>query len=298
LELQRYRGRDDLDRLLAFCSTAAVAKLPSPPTWHPGDLVWQLRGRFDVAHPLYAAVEDGQVVGALWFQGEELLIDALPVEATRLSRLLDAALEKARRAGSGKLQSGVRDEDAERQAAFAAVGFTRTAPWNVRFERDLTHAPPTEPAVIPGLRLRDCVGIDPEARAEAHRAAWSALDHMGIDATSGFSADEYLSLATGGVYDPRFDVVAETPDGRLVASATAWADPASGAAVFEPVGVNPPFRGTGLTAAVMTEAMVRLAAAGLRRARVGTAHFNTSAIAAYAKAFERAGTSSTWSLAL
>jgi len=298
LELQRYRGRDDLDRLLAFCSAAAAAKLPSPPTWHPGDLVWQLRGRFDIAHALYAAVEEGAVVGALWFQGEELLIDALPGDATRLSRLLGAAIEKARRAGSSRLRSGVRDEDDERQAALATAGFSRTGPANMRFERGLVLAPPTSPAAIPGLRLRDCVGIDPEARAEVHRAAWSALDHMGIDATSEFSADEYLSLATGGVYDPHFDIVAETPDGRLVASATAWADPASGTAVFEPVGADPEFRGAGLTAAVMAEAMVRLAAAGFRTARVGTAHFNASAIAAYAKAFDVAGRGSTWSLAL
>ena len=49
-----------------------------------------------------------------------------------------------------------------------------------------------------------------------------------------------------------------------------------------------------LARAVMTEAMQRLAAAGVRRARVGTAHFNTAAVAAYAKAFDRAGSSSIW----
>ncbi len=74
---------------------------------------------------------------------------------------------------------------------------------------------------------------------KVHRAAWSALDHMGIAAVSKFSADEYLSLTAGGVYDPRFDIVAETADGRLVANALAWADLASGVAVFEPVGTDP-----------------------------------------------------------
>jgi ketosteroid isomerase-like protein len=112
----------------------------------------------------------------------------------------------------------------------------------MRFERDLTVAPPVAPHLA-GLRLRDCVGIDPEARARAHRAAWSALEHIGISADSTFSANDYLSLTTGGAYDPCFYIVAEAADGRL--AATAWADRAGGVAVFEPVGVDPEFRGGG-----------------------------------------------------
>lgn len=298
MELHRYRGRQDLPRLLAFCSVATSARAPSRPTWHPGDLVWQLRGRFDVAHPLYAVIRGGSVVGALWFQDEDLLMDVLPSDGLLLPQLLDASIEEARRAGSSRLQSEVADDDTGRQAAFAAAGFSRIGPGGVRFERDLTlasHAP--HPAGA-GFRLRDCVGIDPEARAEVHRAAWSALEHIGISAASTFSASDYLSLTTSGIYDPRFDILAETAEGRLVASATAWPDWASGVAVFEPVGVHPEFRGAGLTAAVMTEAMARLVAAGMRKGCVGTAHFNTAAIAAYTKAFDRAGSTSIWSRGL
>jgi hypothetical protein len=297
LELHRYCGREALPPLLGFCSAVTRARAPSRPTWHPGDLVWQLRGHFDAAHALYAVVEGDAVVGALWFQGEELLFDVLPGDASRLPTLLDAALEKARRGGSNHLQTPVANEDGERQAALAAAGFSHAGPGGVRFERDLKAGPPAA-RPIAGLRLRDCVGIDPEARAEAHRAAWSALEHIGITAVSGFSASDYLSLTTGGAYDPRFDIVAEASDGRLVASATAWADLASVVAVFEPVGVHPEFRGVGLTAAVMTEAMARLAAAGVRTARVGTAHFNAAAIAAYAKVFQPGGSTSLWSRAL
>ncbi|MFI4974766.1 MAG: GNAT family N-acetyltransferase [Caulobacterales bacterium] len=294
LELHRYRRRQDLPRLLAFCSAVTVARAPSRPTWHPGDLIWQLRGHFDVAHALYAVVSGDAVVGALWFQGEDLLLDVLPDDGSLLPQVLSAAIEKARRAGSARLTSSVADEDSERQATLAAVGFSCVGPGGVRFERDLTNAPPVAPHAA-GFRLRDCVGIDPEARAQVHRAAWSALEHIGITAVSPFSASDYLSLTTGGAYDPRFDIVAEASDGRLAATATAWADPVSRAAVFEPVGVDPEYRGAGLIAAVMTEAMVRLAEAGMHKARVGTAHFNTAAIAAYAKAFDRAGSTSIWS---
>ena len=294
LELHRYRGRGDLPRLLVFCSAVTKVRAPSRPTWHPGDLVWQLRGRFETAQTLYAVVRDDVVVGALWFQGEDLVFDVLPGDASLLAELLRAAIEKARRAGSSCLNTETVDEDAERQVALAASGFSPTGPGNVRFGRDLGAAPPVA-VQLPGFRWRDCVGIDAEARAEVHRAAWSALEHIGINATSGFSAADYLSLTSTAAYDPRFDILAETHDGRLVATATAWADQESGAAVFEPVGVIPEFRGIGLTAAVMTEAMLRLSAAGVRKARVGTAHFNAAAIAAYAKAFDRAGSSTIWS---
>jgi hypothetical protein len=48
----------------------------------------------------------------------------------------------------------------------------------------------------------------------------------------------------------------------------------------------------------MSEAMVRLAAAGIRKARGSTAHFNSAAIAAYAKVFDRVGSTSIWSRTL
>jgi ribosomal protein S18 acetylase RimI-like enzyme len=68
----------------------------------------------------------------------------------------------------------------------------------------------------------------------------------------------------------------------------------SGVAVFEPVGVHPAFRGRGLATAAMIEAMRRLVDEGLRVARVGAAHINTSAIAAYSRAFDQVGLSSFW----
>jgi mycothiol synthase len=270
---------------------------PSRPTWHPGDLTWQLRGHFDVPHALYAIISGAEVVGALWFQGADLLVDMLPEAQSLLHQVLAAAVEKARRAGAARLNTEAVDADSEWQAALAAAGFSRGGPGNVQFERDLSLAPPAAPRVD-GFRLRDCVGIDPEARARVHRAAWSALQHIGITASSTFSASDYLSLTTVSAYDPRFDILAQADDGRLAATATAWADTSSGVAVFEPTGADPEFRGAGLTAAVMTEAMVRLAAAGIRKARVGTAHFNTAAIAAYAKAFGRVGSTSIWSRTL
>ena len=297
MELHRYRGRQDLARLLAFCSAATAARAPSRPPWHPGELAWELRGHFDEDRALYAVVRDGSVVGALSLQSENMIFDVLPRDASLLPRVLDAAIKKARDAGFSRLETETPDDDCECQAALAAAAFTCARPGWVLFERDLIRNPPAMPH-ISGFRFRDCVGIDAEARAGVHRAAWSALGYMGITRESKFSADDYLSLAVGGAYDPRFDIIAEACDGRLAGSATAWADRASGVAVFEPVGVAPEFRGSGVASAMMAEAMNRLARGGMRRAHVLTPHYNAAALGAYGKAFDRAGSTSIWTRVL
>ena len=94
MELHRYRGRQDLARLLAFCSAATAARAPSRPPWHPGELAWELRGHFDEDRALYAVVRDGSVVGALSLQSENMIFDVLPRDASLLPRVLDAASRK------------------------------------------------------------------------------------------------------------------------------------------------------------------------------------------------------------
>ncbi|HEX3915808.1 MAG TPA: GNAT family N-acetyltransferase, partial [Caulobacteraceae bacterium] len=68
---------------------------------------------------------------------------------------------------------------------------------------------------------------------------------------------------------------------------------------FEPVGVALAHRGQRLASAILREAMARLKARGLSEARVGTAHFNHAAIAAYlAAGFAPAGSSHWWAKAV
>ena len=140
-----------------------------------------------------------------------------------------------------------------------------------------------------GLAVRDSVRIDPDARAKAHRAAWNHLEHLGIEARSSFTTETYLSLTHLPAYDASLDMLAVTPMGELVGNCIAWADDASGVAVFEPVGVAPAWRGRRVASSMMGEALRRLKARGFAEARASTASFNHAAVAAYlACGFKRA----------
>jgi ribosomal protein S18 acetylase RimI-like enzyme len=191
------------------------------------------------------------------------------------------------------------EDDATRIASLEALGYGRAGPAGVTFRLPLDAPLPSAPALPEGIALRDCVGVDVERRAAAHRAAWDHLEHLGIDARSTFDAAAYGMLSGLPPYDPTLDILAETAEGDFVAGCIAWADAASGIAVFEPVGTSLAFRGQRLASAVIGEALRRLQARGLVEARVGTAHFNASAIAAYrACGFKPAGGSCWWSRTL
>ncbi|MBV9418957.1 MAG: GNAT family N-acetyltransferase, partial [Alphaproteobacteria bacterium] len=125
-------------------------------------------------------------------------------------------------------------------------------------------------------------GVDPAARAKAHRDAWDDLSEIGLpDARSTFFEEVYCGLAVAPGYAPSLDILVVASDGTFVANAVCWADAASGIAVFEPVGTNAKYRKRGLAKLAMQEALRRVKARGHREARVSTAHFNKPAIAAY-----------------
>jgi GNAT superfamily N-acetyltransferase len=293
LAFQRYGGRLDLPALLAFASEAIGLRAPGRATWHPGDIVWGLKPNFDDAAPLYAVKAGEAVIAAFWLQGPgALLLEVLPEHEQRAGEIIGhiEGLTSAER-----LDITAFDSDLRRQQALAALGFQRRGPAGVQFALPLAAIPQAPPP--PGFRLHDCVSVDPDARATAHRDAWSALGHIGLpDARSGFTTETYLSLLDAPGYDPALDIVLAAPDGRLVGNCIAWADTASGVGIFEPVGVHPEFRGRGLAGAVLAEGLRRMRARGLTTAWIGTAHFNAAAIAAYsALGFAQVDSSSVWS---
>jgi GNAT superfamily N-acetyltransferase len=294
LSFRRYGGRGDLPALLTFASEATRLRAPLRAAWHPGDIVWGLKPAFGAAADLYAVSVEDQVAAALWFEGPgDLRLEVLPDHEYRVAELVGWAEGRTRAAN---LDLTVFDGDRRRQHALAGLGFERRGPEGVQF--DLTLASMREgPSPPPGLRLRDGVGIDPDARSASHRDAWNALDHIGLpSARSGFTTDVYRSLLDAPVYDPWLDIVLQAPNGRLVANCIVWADPASGVGVVEPVGTHPDFRGRGLAGVVIAEGLRRLRALGLSTARIGTAHFNAPAIAAYAAmGFDQVDRSSVWS---
>ncbi|HUO91118.1 MAG TPA: GNAT family N-acetyltransferase [Rhizomicrobium sp.] len=285
-DFRDYQGRQDLAPLLEFASRAMAARHPLNACWHPGDVVWELKPDYDRPHRLRMYESDGGIVAVTMFMGaNQLWLEILPdTEDDLLPGIAARAERSARRAEQPTLSIRALEGDSRRVRVLEALGYRRAEPEGVCFRIDLTKELPAAP-LPDGYRIRDSVGLDPAARARAHRDAWDDLSEIGMpDARSSFSEEMYRGLATAPCYDPSLDILVEAPDGTLVVNTLCWADAASGIAVFEPVGTHAQYRKRGLTKLAMQEALRRIKSRGLREGRVSTAHFNKPAIAAYAGA--------------
>lgn len=302
---RRYLGRQDLADLLDFASAVTAQRSPRLATWHPGDIAWALKASIDEPQAnRFWLGPDGAAVMLAWFDGPgEVLLEVLPSAEHLVPEAVRWAearwRERAPAGAPASLSVRAYEDDSARIAGLEALGYRRAGPAGVSFRLSLSSPLPSAARLPDGIALRDCVGVDVERRAAAHRGAWNHLEHLGIDARSTFDAAAYRTLSGLPPYDAALDILAETAEGDYVANCIAWADAASGIAVFEPVGTGLAFRGQRLASAVIGEALRRLQARGLAEARVGTAHFNGSAIAAYlACGFKPAGGSHWWSRTL
>ena len=297
---RRYADASDLHALLQFASRSLAERSPLGATWHPGDIAWELRGDYDSKQPIRFWESDGTVQALAWFVGPgQLWLEATPAGEALVADALGWAEESLRRhAGSGQAPAlSVRafHGDLRRVQQLERLGFVQAGPEAVQFEFDLAGEPP-RPELPAGFCVQDCVDVDVEKRAASHRDAWNDLAHIGIaNASSSFSAAIYESVRNSPAYRPTLDLVVAAPDGALVASCICWADERSGIGIFEPMGTHPEFRGRRLARALLAEGLRRLKASGHARARIGTAPFNTSAIAAYSSVFRLSDRSSWWS---
>ena len=276
-----HAGAEDLPALLDFASRSLTARFPLDAGWHPGDLAWELKATEGAPQDMRLwEAADGLVALAWRIEPGDLWFEALPTH----EHLIGEALDWAEAGAAGHLRVRSLEGDARRAEALETRGYRLTSPEGVRFRRDLDDDI-ASPGLPTGMRLRDCIGIDPEIRAAGHRDAWNHLAHIGLaEARSSFSAETYQRLTAMPGYDPSLDILVVAPDGRLAAGSLCWADPVSGMGTFEPVGTHVDFRGLGLARAATLEGLRRLRARGLRHARVSTAHFNAPAIATYRSA--------------
>ncbi|HEY1708015.1 MAG TPA: GNAT family N-acetyltransferase [Rhizomicrobium sp.] len=291
IDIRAYGGRRDLDLLLEFASRCFAERFPLSACWHPGDFVWELKPHFDRPHRIRIWLSpDGVEAAAMFTAADRLWLEIRPACEDLLPQIV-AKAEGSRLRGTEEgtpatLSIRAFEADTRRIAALEALGYRPGEPDHVWFRLDLSQPLPEFPSP-PGFRIRDCVGIDPQARAAVHRVAWSDLSQIGIEnARSGFNEDIYLGLARAPVYDPALDIVVQAPDGTFVANTICWADTASGVGIFEPVGSDPAYRRRGLARLAMLEGLRRLQARGMRWAGVGTAHFNAPAIATYSSFFQ------------
>jgi ribosomal protein S18 acetylase RimI-like enzyme len=172
-----------------------------------------------------------------------------------------AVVEWAASSPSGLLAATVDAGEARLQDRLVQAGLTAPigAPFFLDLRRSLGDLPPV--ALPPGFAVRAIRHDEAEARAALHRAAWSLLPvGEGLVVTSSFDHDAYRVVASSPGYRLDLDLVVEAADGELVASCTAWLDPASRSAELEPVGTSPRHRRLGLASAVCVAAMHALAA--------------------------------------
>jgi ribosomal protein S18 acetylase RimI-like enzyme len=285
LSSRRYSGREDIPALLAFASRSTAERLPRPAQWHPGDVAWQLRGEADRPQAIRLWMLNSEVVATAWFVGPgQLWLEARPRHEGVVAEAVawaEAALAR-REGGASSLSVQAFESDAARIACLEDLGYRRSGPGGVLFAHELTEDGRPDPTWPEGITIVDGGRVDRERRAAVHRDAWSDLAAIGLpEARSDFRTELYEAVRASPVYDPALDLVAVAPDGAYAACCIAWADGGSRVGVFEPMGTSPAFRGRRLASCLVAEGLRRLYARGCRLARIGTAHFNAPAIAAY-----------------
>jgi ribosomal protein S18 acetylase RimI-like enzyme len=167
------------------------------------------------------------------------------------------------------------ETDDVRRAWLEAEGFTPAAEGLFAFAQPLTGRVPVA-APPDAFSVRACRGeAELEARACAQHGAFQSKLEWGR------YLDRFRRFMRSAVYDPERDRVAVAPDGRVAAFTITWHDHAVGDGLFEPVGTHPDFQRRGLGRAVITDALARMQAAGLRRALVCSATDNPAAVGLY-----------------
>ena len=192
----------------------------------------------------------------------------------RSPRWRGARLEWGLSASGDELTIAVAHGDTTLAGAVEAAGFALdplagplVGPQRGMFHPAVPNVPPP-PAGLPGTqragRRTGAAGrVPPRSLASAAMPfAPEVLAKIPPDATSRFTMDFYERVRKTWLYEQSLDLVAEAPDGRLVACCIVWWDPASGVAEIEPLGVVPTHRRLGLACAQCMEAATRVHSRG------------------------------------
>ncbi|MGH2460774.1 MAG: GNAT family N-acetyltransferase [Chloroflexota bacterium] len=159
---------------------------------------------------------------------------------------------------------GVRDDQPERAALAERHGFVRREWTMIQLSRSLD-APIPDAALPDGFRVRPLAGTtEIAAYVATHQAAFES---------EAMTVDWRRRVLASPAYQSDLDLIAEAPDGRLVAFAIGWlGSRADGSTVsqFEPVGTHPDFQRRGLARALLVEGLHRMRAHGAVEALVET----------------------------
>lgn len=133
-----------------------------------------------------------------------------------------------------------------------------------------------EPVIPAGYSIRPVAGVEEAADvAGLHAAAFPR---------AGWTTELYRHVMESPGYDPGRELVAEGPDGTLVAFAVTWYDYLNRTGLLEAVGTHPDHRRRGLGKAVVNFAAHHMANAGMEFATVANFESNAASGALYRSA--------------
>ena len=265
MDVQRRRGGRVLAAELAPHLDAWTAAQPFAAHVHSGDVGWHLRSGQDAVDGTLLAWE----------------VDGAPVAAG----LLDTGVLRTAFApgwsASPELAARIAEQDADldyvdalsgtalRHHLLAAGWSADPDPWVV-LHKDL--GPADREHHDADTRQVDG-SSDVEERVAVQRSAFSP--------GSTFTPALWEQMAAGPTYEPRFEMVARTPDGVPAAAATGWFAGPGATAILEPVGTHHDHQRRGYGRRVNLAVMAALARAGASGIRVHTPASNQAAVRAY-----------------
>jgi GNAT superfamily N-acetyltransferase len=257
-----YAGPSDLPAMQALAQTI----WSKASRFHVGDLAWGRDARRTHEWPTALWERDGSVVAWGWARlpGElDLMVHP------QYPQLVDAVLEWFESVATAEDLS-VTVLDAERHLVDALIcrGYeaANDGPFDLYESRNLDDLPmPRLPNGFSARRVHGTVDLD--ARAEVHRAAWSAT-LMPNPPPSQMTPEACARVMATWPYSPELDWIIEAPDGRFASCCIAWLDEENQVGELEPVGTHPEFRRLGLASAVCLFALHALREKGARMAVV------------------------------
>ena len=239
---------------------------------HIGDLAWQRFqhvGREPEWRTRIWRIGETVVAWAWIYEPGYLHFQVDPAHASLFDVVIDWFEASADQA---VLSVGVLQNQPDLIAALTRRGFAVDSdekPFDLKTSRPLADLPPL---VLPeGFRALSMAELgDPDARALAHRNAWSRIAGREHDALaqSRVTGESYRQVMAAWPYRADLDWVIAGPDKQLVANCCAWLDPANKVGELEPVGTDADFRRQGLGAAVCVAALHALREAGAELAIV------------------------------
>jgi ribosomal protein S18 acetylase RimI-like enzyme len=291
-----WQSRDDTRRIQDLARERLARDWPVV-RFHPGDIDWWVVGTYGRSPGMTERVR-------LWFEGdpgEPIPADTAPVAygwfgpptdldfvigpddpdvvAPLMAEIVAWADERRRTLAEGAiepLRAWTSAADGPGTASLAALGLgPEDKPGFVHFTGDLAIADGwPAPSLLRGLTTRGFAwDADLPSRVECGHAAFPGSTQ---------TVERYRTVRDTWLYRPDLDRLIVTDDGRVVAFALGWFDPATRVVELEPVGVHPEWHRRGLGGEICRATLRAARDLGAERAVIAADRTNAAAMALYA----------------